>query len=227
MPPSRYSEESLMQKSACVAATAVVGLVIVSLSGCCGANRAQGQPATQPAHGEPLDMDAMMANWQKAMTPGPEHAHLAKSVGIWDGKIKMWMAPDAPAQESTGTSTFTSIFGGRYLEMVTKGEVDMGNGKMPLEGRAIYGYDNVLKRFESVWIDNMGTGFMKAVGQWRADGKGIDWVATMADPMTGKMMTAREVETVIDDDHTIFEMYGPGPDGKEFKTMEIHYTRRK
>ena len=216
-----------MHRSCCLAAASVAGLVLVSLSGCCGANRTQEQPETHVVQGEPLDMDAMMANWQKAMTPGPEHAHLARSVGVWDGKIKMWMAPGAPAQESVGTTTYTSLFGGRYLEMVTKGEVDMGNGKMPLEGRALYGYDNVLKRFDSIWIDNMGTGFMKGVGTWREVGKSIDWNATMADPMTGKMTTAREVDTVIDDDHTLFEMFAPGPDGKEFKTMEIHYTRRK
>ncbi len=49
----------------------------------------------------------------------------------------------------------------------------------------------------------------------------------MADPMTGKVMPIEEKIVVVDKDHHMMEMWGPGPDGKMFKSMEIHYTRKK
>ena len=33
--------------------------------------------------------------------------------------------------------------------------------------------------------------------------------------------------TVIDDDHHLFEMFAPGPNGSMYKMMEITYTRKK
>ena len=41
------------------------------------------------------DMQAMMA----AGTPGKMHEHLAKDVGMWQGKTTMWMAPGARADD--------------------------------------------------------------------------------------------------------------------------------
>ena len=39
---------------------------------------------------------------------------------------------------------------------------------MPFEGMGIVGYDNLLKKFVSVWIDNMGTGLMPGTGTYDA-----------------------------------------------------------
>jgi hypothetical protein len=39
-------------------------------------------------------------------------------------------------------------------------------------------------------------------------------------------MTVREVIRVVDNNKHVFEMYGPDKSGKEFKTLEIVYTRR-
>ena len=50
----------------------------------------------------------------------------------------------------------------------------------------------------------------------------------MVDPMTGKDCEFREVFTVVDKDHQTMVMYAPDPaTGKEMKTMEIRYTRKK
>jgi hypothetical protein len=35
------------------------------------------------------------------------------------------------------------------------------------------------------------------------------------------------VERWIDDDHWVFESYGPGPDGKAFLNMQIEYARAR
>jgi hypothetical protein len=43
--------------------------------------------------------------------------------------------------------------------------------------------------------------------------------------MTGKDMPVREVFTIKDDNHQMMEMWMPDESGKEFKTMEIRFTR--
>ncbi|MHC5028955.1 MAG: DUF1579 family protein, partial [Planctomycetota bacterium] len=52
-----------------------------------------------------------------------------------------------------------------------------------------------------------------------------DMRGTMPEPMLGKHVDTRMAETMPDDNTIVFDMFKPGPDGKEFKTMTIRYTR--
>ena len=162
---------------------------------------------------------AMMEKYMKAATPGPEHAELAKMAGKWTLAVSMWMAPGAPAMKSQGSSTFTSVLGGRFLQEETKGEM---NGQ-PFEGMGLQGYDNVTKQYFSSWVDNMGTGPMNLKGKCAQ--KKCTLHGKMADAIAGKEVAVSEVMTQTDNDHFTFTMWGPGPDGKQFKTMQIDYTR--
>jgi hypothetical protein len=45
--------------------------------------------------------------------------------------------------------------------------------------------------------------------------------------VTGKPAPLKEKMTYVDNDHLLFEMWGPAPDGKTYKMMEINYTRKK
>jgi len=54
----------------------------------------------------------------------------------------------------------------------------------------------------------------------------LTFTSTMDDVVSGKSMTVREVSRVVDANRHVFEMYGPDKTGKEFKTMEIVYTRK-
>lgn len=198
-------------------------LLLLSLA-CAGLAACSSPKAAEQS---PPDMQAMMENWTTAMTPGPQHAYLAKSVGTWEGTVTMWMDPSMPPSVSNCTTVITSVMGGRYTHGTTSGLVSMGEASAPFEGMGLYGYDNVQKKFQSVWIDNMGTGMMTGVGDLSADGKVLTWAMTMADPMTGKITTSREVDTQIDANTHVMEMFTAGPDGKEFRTMEIRYYRKK
>jgi hypothetical protein len=166
---------------------------------------------------------AMMEKWQKAMTPGAYHKQLDAMVGTWDTKVTSYMAPGAPPMSSTGTSTNKWIMGGRYVEQRFKGSF-MGQ---PFEGLGYTGYDNVSGKYWGTWMDNMSTGMMSSTGTASEDGKSYTFTATMNDPMTGQVSQSEERITVIDKDHHNFEMWGPGPDGKNFKMMQINYTRKK
>ncbi|ALL08280.1 hypothetical protein AQ505_24060 [Pedobacter sp. PACM 27299] len=166
--------------------------------------------------------DAMMKAWQAYMTPGDVHKMIANDDGKWDGEVTMWMAPGAPPTKSKTSSTNSMIMGGRYQKSIHEGNM-MG---MPFEGMSLLGYDNSKKTFVSTWIDNMGTGMMNMEGTWDDATKTINFKGKCVDPMTGKDMDVREVFKFVDKDHQVMEMYC-NTDGKEMKTMEIQFSRRK
>jgi hypothetical protein len=51
--------------------------------------------------------------------------------------------------------------------------------------------------------------------------------STMDDIMTGKTATVKSEIKIVAPDHHVMEMWGPDPSGKQFKTMEINYTKKK
>jgi len=172
---------------------------------------------------QPVDSATMMKNWQAYMTPGDMHAMLAKSNGTWNTEITMWQAPGAPPSTSTGTSVNKMVLGGRYQESTNTGDM-MG---MPFEGHGMTGYDNAKKVFVNTWMDNMGTGIMYMEGPWDEASKSINLKGKGMDPMTMKESDYRETFKIVDDNTQMMEMYGPGPDGKEYKMMELKFTRKK
>ena len=170
------------------------------------------------------EQQAMMEKMTKAATPGPQHAAMKKWAGDWECVAKFQMDPSQAWQEARTTATITSLMDGRYVQEVASGEM-MG---MPFSGMGLYGYDNVIGKYVSTWIDNMGTGIMKSEGTADAGGKVIRWSGSMSDPVTGKPSKARMVTTMIDDDHHTFDMYSVPPGAKkEMKTMTIEYSRKK
>ena len=167
-----------------------------------------------------MDENAQKA-WMAYMTPGDIHKMLAKFDGQWKESVTLWMAPNQPPVTSTATCTNTMIMGGRYQQSISKGDM-MG---MPFEGMSLLGYDNAEKTFIYTWIDNMGTGTMVMKGIWDGANKSINLSGSVVDPISGKEMPVREVFTVTDDNNQFLQMFAAGPDGKEFKNMEIKFTR--
>jgi len=190
-------------------------------------------PAAQPGDKKPGDMKMPEGAMPPGMTPelmkemeacivaaqtGPMHEHLQSMVGTWEGKNKMWMTADAPPMETTSTARFASTLGGRFIHGDFTGPMPGMDEKF--EGASIYGYDNVSKKFQVCWVDNMGTGMMTGTGELSPDKKVMTWTMKWNHPTRGEV-TFREVDTRISDDEHKMEMYGPGLDGKEFKMMEI------
>lgn len=170
------------------------------------------------------DSATMMKNWATYMTPGDVHKMIASWDGIWEGETTSWMAPGEPPTVSKGVATNKMAMGGRYQVSNHKGTM-MGQ---PFEGMSITGYDNAKKMFKSTWIDNMGTGIMMMEGPWDEASKTMTLTGKCVDPGRGdgKEMEVREVFKIIDDKNQLMEMYGPGPDGKEYKMMEIKLTKK-
>lgn len=177
-------------------------------------------PATKPA--APSQEEVMKA-WTAFMTPGEAHARLAKLAGAWTAKTKSWMDPAQPPEDTTGTCEFRMVLGGRYLEQRFEGTA-MGQ---PFSGIGYTGYDNLKKKYEAYWIDTAGTGMLVLTGSRDASGKKTVYTGSMLDPANGKKVAIRSVDTEVDDDTLLFEMWMSGPDGKMAKTMEMTYTRKK
>jgi hypothetical protein len=169
------------------------------------------------------DSATMMKNWEEYMTAGAPHKMMASWNGEWIGAVTMWMAPDVPPSKGTGTTSYRMIMDGRYQLSETKGDF----GGMPLEGMSTLAYDNHKQKFISTWIDNFGTGVMVLEGPWDEATKTMTLTGKMMDPSLKKEVDVKETVKIIDNDHQVMEMYATSADGKEFKTMEISYTRKK
>ena len=133
----------------------------------------------------------------------------------------MWMDPAAEPMTSKGSATIEPLLGGRYIRERFKGDM-MGQA---FEGESTTGFDNVKRQFVTTWLDSMSTGIMTMKGSISPDGKTLTFIGEMDEPMSGEMGKAIKMVTVIEsaDRHTgaMYEILY----GKEFKVMEIAYTR--
>ena len=164
------------------------------------------------------EMEAMM----KAGTPGAQHQALAATAGTYDMKIRTWHAPNAPAGEDKGTATRTMILGGRV--MAEEVSASMMGG--PFNGHGMMGYDNVTGKYWSTWNDSMSTGLMVSSGTCDPTGKSCTFTGSWNDPIKKTPIKARMTTKWTSPTTEVFEMYGPGKDGKEMKMMEITYTKK-
>lgn len=179
------------------------------------------EEVTQPE--VPMDSAAEAKAWMDYMTPNEMHKLLALSNGKWEGEETIWESENAaPMGPHKVNAEYRMILGDRYQEGIIKGNM-MG---MPFEGRSIMAYDNVKKKFTNTWVDNMGTGIFYSEGTYDEKSKSITLVGKMMNPSKGKEEEVRQVMVLTDDKHQAMEMYCTGKDGKEFKNMEIHFTKK-
>ena len=203
-------------------------LTVFALSGaiCIPAIAADDKKASDKQPSE-SDMMAMMMEMAK---PGENHKILQDGAGSWTYTVKMWMSPDAPAMESSGTSVARSVFDGRYLITEHTGKMQMPGGAdgkmqdMEFKGMATEGYDNAKKKFVSSWIDNMGTGLMYMEGTYDPATKTLTYQGEYQ-MMPDTKTKVRETIKFTDKNHRTFEFF-EDRGGKEVKTMELNYTRK-
>ena len=125
----------------------------------------------------------------------------------------------------TGTAKESLILGGRFLKQEISGE-PLEKGQPPFEGVGFIGYDNIRKEYQTVWFDNMMTGMMRGAGKFDAATGTLSDQGDFSCPTTGETNRwYRTAWTVMDEDHTKYESYSRASDGREFKSMEILYTR--
>ena len=204
------------------------------LAGCAGKGTSPQVPSEQRGMAErPVEAKAapqaipqmspeeMMAKMKDAATPGQEHKELQPLVGKWKTVAKWWMDPSKAPDVSKGTANHQWAFGKRFIKEEYNGKW----GGQPFQGMGMLGYDRVKKAYISTWLDSMGTGIMTSEGKFEAATRSIEMSGKYSCPMTGGDRQSRIVTRIVNNDQHVFEMFDRGPDGKEFKNLEITYTR--
>ncbi len=170
---------------------------------------------------KPMDPQAMMEVYTKLAAPGEQHKQLASLAGSWTTKTKEWMEPNKSPTESTGSAEMKMLLDGRFLQQELTGQM-MGQ---PFSGIEITAYDNLLKKYVTSWMSTMGTGIFMMEGTASPDGKTITLKGRHAEP-GGGYMKHRAIWKIVDNNTQTFDMYGTHPGGKEWKMMEMTYTRK-
>lgn len=170
---------------------------------------------------KPMDPQAMMEVYTKLAAPGEQHKQLASLAGSWTTKTKEWMEPNKSPTESTGSAEMKILLDGRFLQQELTGQM-MGQ---PFSGIEITAYDNLLKKYVTSWMSTMGTGIFMMEGTASPDGKTITLKGRHAEP-GGGYMKHRAIWKIVDNNTQTFDMYGTHPGGKEWKMMEMTYTRK-
>ena len=200
-------------------------IIVVSGVLTLGLHVAQAEQA-EPAQ-PPMDpaIQAAMEAMQRLGSLSEGHKALEPLAGAWTYTAQWWMSPEAPPESMTGTATSSLIFGGRFLKQEIRGQAE---NQPPFEGVGFTGYDNIRKEYQSVWLDNMATDMMVGAGQFDAATKTLTDQGDFSCPITGESHRwFRTAWTLVDQDHTTYENYMRTPEGREFKAMEIHYTRAR
>ena len=165
----------------------------------------------------------IVADLEKAMTPGEGQKRLDFLVGTYDVKIRTWVDPSKPPYESTATSVATWVLGNRYIQQMLAGYV-MGQ---PWSGIGYVGFDNTTQKYVMTYMDSDSTGMEWYTGTMDAAGKQAKMTGTTHDDVTGKPLSVElRLSVTAGGDHVTEVWQGP-PDGKLAKVMELQYTRRK
>ena len=167
------------------------------------------------------EQKAMMEAMTAAGTPGETHATLATMAGEYDLVIRSWNEPGGEPTTESGTATRTMVLGGRVMVE----EVNSSMMGQPFTGHGMHGYDNVSGKHWATWNDSMSTGLMVSEGDCDAQGA-CTFTGSWNDPLTKGKITSRMTSKWTDPKTQQFEMFVPGPDGTEFKMMDITYTKR-
>lgn len=188
------------------------------LTVCCSGLAGPGIAQSPPSGAMP---EAIMRKWIEFMTPGSAHAQLDQRIGHWKVKLETWTVPGGPPTVSEATAEMKWALERRYVVETIKGTYS----NMPFEGLSITGYDNLKKKYVTVWIDNMGTGMMTGSGAYDDAAKTYAFAVLAPDVVTGDYKPGRLVQRMTGPDELVVEMFDTTPEGREFVSLRAVYTR--
>ena len=195
--------------------TMTVTLMVALFVGQALAAEGQKQPEMTP------EQKAEMEAYLKAGTPGAEHQWLASTTGTYSVVSRSWSAPGSAPSEDKGTAKRSMSLDGRVLVEEFSGAM-MG---APFRGQGMMGFDNVSGKYWSTWLDTMSTGLFVSQGSCSAQ-KQCTFTGTWNDPVSKQPVTSRVVTRWTSLTTESFEMWMKDKQGKEYKSMEMTYTKQ-
>jgi hypothetical protein len=156
---------------------------------------------------------------EKSKSSG-EHNLLSQMVGKWEGTTRTWFEPDKLAGEAPNQATMHLILDDRFLVQDYQSSID-GNA---LEGKATYGYDIGLGKFQCAWMDTFHTGTNLMFSEGSRTEKGFSVLGSWhaGDQIWG---WRTEVE-ITDKDNLTITAYNISPEGEAYKGVETIYKRK-
>lgn len=161
--------------------------------------------------------------WTEYMTPSATHQILGKYAGDFVLEITMWMSADQEPVKVTVNSTHKMILGDRFLEMAQTGDM-MG---MEYQALTIIGFNTSSKTYALTTMTNMGTGILSLLGNGSTDAHIADLTGQMINPVNKKPMNIRQKISFTDSDSLLIENFDQDENGKERKSMQYKFTRKK
>jgi hypothetical protein len=168
------------------------------------------------------DNKAMLAAMSKYSEPGAPHQVLKSLEGTWDTAAKVWLAPGGTPDTANGRAEFWSNHGDRFL-------IEEYSGAMlgrPVTIHLVFGYDNAKKKYVASMISSVSTEIKLREGTADATGKVITFTGQTFDAVAGRYHAERAVYKIESDKRLTVEVFETPTGGKEFKKMEVVYTRK-
>jgi len=161
--------------------------------------------------------------WAAISRPGPSHKFLAMFAGEWESEISFRSSPDQQRQVSRGASTIRWVLGDRFLQEDFQGEA----GGEKFQGMGLMGFDNGARQFKMVWVDSLNTAVAVSSGRYNPEQNVFEMTSEVYDPLIGALKTVKSVLRIKSADKYEFSMFDTAPNGREFISFEMLYTRRK
>ena len=159
--------------------------------------------------------------YAKMATPGKHHEYLKVFEGKWNTKATIYDI-SGKSKQAEAVSTIKWILGNRFLTE------DLDEKTSDFRGMGIIGYDNDKKKYFMVWVDTMGTGQFTSEGTSDNAGKTFTLKGEAKELSEDGKITYTQTYRVESNDKILYEMHVKNDgNGKEYKAMEIVYTRAK
>lgn len=160
--------------------------------------------------------------WAALSKPGASHSLLDPFVGEWNVRLTFWSGPQAKASTSTGTSTLSWVLGKRFLQEQFHGEA----AGETFDGMGLMGYDNGSRTFKTIWLDSLNTAMTMASGRYIPESNLFELSSSVYDPLVSGEKTVRSTIQFTSNDSYVFTMIDRSPEGKEFVSLTMEYSRK-
>ncbi len=160
---------------------------------------------------------------EPAPEPAKDQEWLKQLVGEWDIQFKMYIQPDQPPAESTGSDTVRGL-GDHWIVAETRTTM-MG---VPYSGILSLGFDPLKKHFTGTWIDSF-CGYLWVYKGTLNDAGDTLTLMTEGPSLQSPDKTARyrEVIQITGKDGRTFTSSVETDDGTWVKILTIEYRRKK
>lgn len=177
--------------------------------------------STAPTKTTTTTADESAAAFEKAGIAGLQHQRLAELVGAWKVTQSFWTAGNSTPRIDTGSATYAMVLGGRHLRQ----DLHINSPDKAFEALGYIGYDNMMGRYYSSWMDVNFTGLIIAYGDYDAASHIYTFLGTLPGPAASKTIPLRAELKIIDANHFTYDFY-ERHDGNEALAVRLEYTRR-